>query len=104
MKLLPAASLLAVALLGACASAPTAPAGMVVGKFVNFECQGGRFSARVAEDGRSIRVRGLHGAAELDIKGEGVYEGDGYQLMTKGANGISLVHGGKSNGSNCRAT
>lgn len=77
---------------------------MLAGKFVNFECDGGRFSARAAVDGKSIRVRGLHGAAELDMKGDGLYEGDGYKLMTKGATGISLLHDGKPNGTNCKVT
>ncbi len=103
MKALPFASLFPAAMLYACASGPMAPPGMMAGKFVNFECQGGRFSARAAEDGKSIRVRGLHGSAELDMKGDGVFEGDGYQLMTKGATGISLLHAGKSMGTNCKA-
>ncbi len=103
MKFVPAASVLVVALLGACASSPTVPRGMVAGKFVDFQCEGGRFSARAAEDGKTIRVRGLHGAAELDMKGDGVYEGDGYRLVTKDPNGVSLMHGGKANGTHCKA-
>ena len=95
-------TLIAATILGACASAPVAPHGMVAGKFVNFACTGGRFSARAAEDGKSLRIRGLHGAAELDLKGDGIYEGDGYKLVTKGANGISLTHDGKPNGTHCK--
>lgn len=92
----------AAALVSGCASAPATPPGMVVGKFVSYDCTGGRFSARAAEDGKSVRVRGLHGAAELDLKGDGIYEGDGYRLLTKGANGVSLTHDGKPNGVNCK--
>ena len=103
MKISHLASLALSAVLAACASAPMAPTGMVAGKFVQFDCNGGRFSARFAEDGQSIRVRGLHGAAELDRKSDAVFEGDGYQLVTSGANGLSLMHGGKSNGTNCKA-
>ncbi len=103
MKPLSLAALACAAVLAACASTPVPAPGMVAGKFVNFECQGGRFSARAAEDGKTVRVRGLHGAAELEMNGEGVYEGDGYRLETKGPNGISLMHGGKPNGIQCKA-
>ena len=103
MKLLSFSAASAVVLLTASASAPMPAPGMVAGKFVNYECQGGRFSARASEDGKSVRVRGLHGAAELDMKSEGVFEGDGYQLTSKGTDGVSLTHGGKSNGTHCKA-
>ena len=101
MKSLSVSVVLASALLGACATTTVPAPGMVVGKFVNFECQGGRFSARAAEDGKSVRVRGLHGAAELELKGNGVYEGDGYKLVTQSPTGVSLMHDGKPNGTKC---
>ena len=94
--------------LTACASTPMPAPGMVAGKFVNYECTGGRFSARASDDGKSVRVRGLHGSAELEMKADGVFEGDGYQLTTKGDKGdkgdkgISLSHGGKPNGTQCK--
>ena len=88
--------------LTACASTSMPAPGMVAGKFVNYECDGGRFSARASEDGKSVRVRGLHGSAELEMKADGVFEGDGYQLTTKGDKGISLSHGGKPNGTQCK--
>lgn len=103
MKPLSIAAIACATVLAACASTPLPVPGMVAGKFVNFECQGGRFSARAAEDGRTVRVRGLHGAAELDMKSADVFEGDGYQLVTKGPNGVSLMHGGKPNGTHCKA-
>jgi hypothetical protein len=103
MKLMSVTVLAATTMLFACASAPMPAPGMVAGKFVEFQCQGGRFSARVAEDGKTVRVRGLHGAAELDMKAQGVYEGEGYRLDTQGPNGVSLMHGGKANGTNCKA-
>lgn len=103
MKFIFTAPLVALSLLGGCASSPAMPQGMTTGKFVSFACEGGKtFSARAAEDGKSVRVRGLHGSAELDMKSEGVYEGDGYTLMTKGSDGASLVHAGKSQGDRCK--
>lgn len=93
---------LAVAALAGCAT-PSTPAGMAPGKFVSFACADGKtFSARAAEGGASVRVRAHQGSAELDRKGDGVYEGDGYKLVT-GADGVTLMHDGKSQGKNCKA-
>ena len=89
--------------LAGCAT-PTAPAGMPAGKFISFACADGKtFSARAAEDGASVRVRAHHGSAELDRKADGVFEGDGYKLVTEGAQGLSLTHDGKTQGTNCKA-
>jgi len=94
---------LAVAVLAGCAT-QSAPAGMAPGKFVSFACADGKtFSARATQDGASVRVRAHHGSAELDRKGDGVYEGDGYKLVTQGSDGVSLVHDGKTQGKNCKA-
>jgi hypothetical protein len=98
-----ASFVLATAVLAGCASTG-APAGMQPGKFVTFACADGKtFSARAADGGASVRVRGHHGSAELDRKADGVYEGDGYQLVTQGADAVSLVHGGKVQGKACKA-
>lgn len=103
MKTLVAAS--ALALLAGCASAPAVPTGMQPGKFVTFACEGGKsFSARVAEGGDTVRVRAHHGSAELERKGDGLYEGDGYKLVTQGADAVSLVHDGKLQGKACKAS
>jgi hypothetical protein len=94
---------LALAALAGCAT-QSATTGMAPGKFVSFACADGKiFSARAAEGGETVRVRAHHGSAELDRKGDGVYEGDGYKLVTKGADGISLTHDGKPQGKNCKA-
>lgn len=94
---------LAVAALAGCATQST-PAGMAAGKFVSFACADGKsFSARAAEGGDSVRVRAHHGSAELDRKGDGVYEGDGYKLVTQGSEGVTLLHDGKPQGRNCKA-
>jgi hypothetical protein len=103
MKFVSTLSLLALSLLAACASNPAVPQGMAPGKFVSFSCEGGKvFSARAAEDSKSVRVRGLHGSAELDMKSDGVYEGDGYTLMTQGADAVTLMHSGKTEGKGCK--
>jgi hypothetical protein len=101
-KIVPA---FALALLAGCATTASVPAGMQPGKFVQFSCAGGKmFSARAAEGGATVRVRAHHGAAELDRKGDGVYEGEGYRLVvTAGSGAVSLMHGGKPEASQCKA-
>lgn len=103
MKFVLTASLIAVSLLAGCASSPAVSTGMSAGKFVSFACEGGKtFSARASEDGKTIRVRGHQGSAELDMKTDGVYEGEGYMLMTKGKDGVSLTHSGAPMGKSCK--
>ena len=94
----------ALVLSGCASTGSSIPAGLSAGKFVGFACEGGKaFSARVAEDGRTIRVRAHHGSAELDRRGEGLYEGEGYRLMLGAPGAISLTHDGKPQGEKCRA-
>lgn len=96
---------LGVLVLSGCAStgAPFPP-GLAAGKFVTFSCEGGKtFSARAADDGRTVRVRAHHGSAELDRKADGTFEGEGYRLMLGAPGAVSLSHGGKSQGEKCRA-
>ena len=81
------------AALCACASTGEAPAGLRPGQFVAMSCEGGKaFQARLSSDQRSIRVRGLHGSAELAPAGAGVFEGEGYRLVTQGEGAIQLLH------------
>ncbi len=92
------------AILAGCATQVAAPAALTPGKFVNFACEGGKtFSARLAAGGSSVRVRSQHGSAELDSKGAGLYEGDGYRFVTQGSDAISLLYGGKPQGQRCKA-
>jgi hypothetical protein len=89
--------------LAACASSPSLPAGVKPGEFARMTCDGGKtFAVRVSEDGRSARVRGHHGAAELAAKGDGLFEGEGYRLMLKPGEGSALSHDGKPQGEKCR--
>lgn len=102
MKFSVAVSLLGVALLAGCATGPAAPAGMQAGKFVSYACEGGkRFQARLAADGSSVRIR-HEGGYELDRKGEGVYEGEGWKLLTQGA--VEVLHNGKTVLRQCRVS
>lgn len=90
--------LLGLAALAGCATPNTA--GMNPGQFVNFECDGGkRFQARLAADGSTVRIR-YEGGYELDSKGHGVYEGEGWKLSTQGA--VELMHHGKVTHKNCK--
>ena len=101
MKFALSVTLIGAALLAGCASGPTVPAGMQPGKFVSYECEGGkRLQARLAADGSTVRIR-HEGGYELDHKGAGVYEGEGWQLKTQGA--VERHHKGKVAARNCRA-
>jgi hypothetical protein len=91
------------AALGGCATTTAAPAGMKVGQFVTYKCDGGKqLQARLADDGSSVRVR-YEGGYELDRKQAGVYEAEGWKLMTGSAAGMELQHQGKAAATNCKA-
>ena len=103
MKLAYASALAAAALLAGCASSPSLPIGMKAGQFVTYTCEGGKtFQARAADDGSTVRVR-YEGGYELDNKGAGIYEADGWKLSTQGAAAAELVHNGKTLLKNCKA-
>lgn len=88
-------------LLSACATQPSVPVGMKPGQFVTYQCDGGkRLQARLAADGSSVRVR-FEGGYELDRKGDGMFEGEGFTLTS--ANGmLALMHNGKPAAGNCK--
>ena len=94
-------ALAGVAVMSGCASSPSVPAGMQAGKFVSYECEGGkRLQARLAADGSTVRIR-HEGGYELDRNGNGVYEGEGWRLETQGK--VELHHHGKPVARACRA-
>jgi hypothetical protein len=96
-------TIIAAALLGACATPSPMPTGVVAGRFVTFTCESAKtFQARWTEDGKSVRVRAHHGSAELSSAGDGVFEGEGYRLVTRGEGAVSLSHGGKPQAVKCR--
>lgn len=92
----------AVAALAACATGAPVPAGLEAGRFVNFDCDGQDFQARFDPDGKTVRVRTHHGAAELAPAGDGVFQGEGFKLVMRGAAGVTIEHGGKALGRNCK--
>lgn len=97
------APLIVGALLSACASNPSLPTGMKAGQFVTYSCEDGKtFQARAAADGSTVRVR-YEGGYELDNKGAGVFESEGWKLSTQGAASTELVHNGKTLLKNCKA-
>jgi hypothetical protein len=103
MKFALTAPLITLALLAGCATGPAVPTGMKAGQFVTFNCEGGKsFQARAAADGSTVRVR-YEGGYELDNKGAGVYESDGWKLTTQGPGAAELMHNGKSVRKNCKA-
>ncbi len=87
---------------GACATSAGTPGGMEAGKFVTFNCDKGSFQARWDPDGKTVRVRSQHGAAELSPAAEGSYSGDGFVLRTVGPDGVSFAHEGKMLSKSCK--
>ncbi len=103
MKLIVAAALSSITLLSACGSAPMAPVGMKAGAFVSYQCEGGkRLQARLADDGSTVRVR-HDGGYELDRKGDGVFEGEGFKLVAGTDGRLELAHHGKPTARNCKS-
>jgi len=103
MKFVFTAPLITLALLAGCATGPAVPTGMKAGQFVTFNCEGGKsFQARATADGSTVRVR-YDGGYELDNKGAGVYESDGWKLVTEGPGAAELIHNGKTIQKNCKA-
>jgi len=93
----------AAVILSGCATTSAVPSGMKTGQFVQFACEGGKsFSARVSEGASTIRVR-YEGGWELDRKADGVYEAEGWKLMTTGPDAFELMHNNKSIGKRCKA-
>jgi hypothetical protein len=95
--------LLAVGTVGMAACTSTAPiAGIESAKFARYECATGGFSARMSEDGRSIRLRAKEGSADLDAQSDGSFKGEGYTLVGAGERGIALQHNGKWVAERCK--
>lgn len=103
MKLIVVAALSTISVLSACGSAPTVPVGMKAGAFVSYQCDGGkRLQARLADDGSTVRVR-HDGGYELDRKGDGVFEGEGFKLVAASNGALELMHHGKPTARNCKS-
>jgi hypothetical protein len=102
MKTVAMLALLGSAVLAGCASLAPPPAGMEAGKFVRFDCDGQDFQARFNPEGNTVRVRTQHGAAELTAGADGVFQGEGFKLMTQGPTGVTIEHAGKVVGKACK--
>ena len=97
------ASLASALLVAGCASGPQLPAGVKPGEFSRLSCSGGRtFAVRMAEDGKSARVRAMHGAAELSLQPDGAYAGDEYKLAMPSSAAATLWHKGKVEAEQCK--
>ncbi len=87
----------------ACASTSPVIPGAAPGKFVSLTCADNKsFQLRTSESGTSVRVRALHGSAELDAQAGGVFAGEGYVLRTQGDGAVSLEHLGKPQARACK--
>lgn len=87
--------------LAACATT-SSPMGLQEGQFVSFDCEGSDFQARWNAQTKTVRVRTIHGAAELNQAGDAKFEGDGFVLQTTTADGTAISHSGKVIGKNCK--
>lgn len=89
--------------LAGCASSPQLPVGVTPGQFARLTCEGGKtFAVRMAEDGKSARVRALHGASELSLQSDGAYAGEDYRLTLPASSSATLWHKGKVEADKCK--
>ena len=76
-------------------------AGLETGKLVRYDCEGHDFSARIADDYASVRVRTHEGSVNLDRAGESdEFNGEGWTLKTQG--GLQLLHKDKVVAKTCK--
>ncbi len=81
----------------------SAPMGMKADEFVSYTCATGRsFKARFNVDTKSVRVRALHSAVELQPVAEGKFAADEYTLDTTTAGGATLMYQGKPEAAQCK--
>ncbi len=96
------APLAAAAVVAACATGSQLPAGVKPGEFARLACEGGKtFAVRMSEDGKSARVRALHGASELSLQPDGAYVSDDYKLALPATSPATLWHKGKVEADKC---
>ena len=82
-----------------CASLGTV-GGLETGKLVRYDCEGHDFSARIADDFNSVRVRTHEGSVNLDRADGEEFKGGGWVLKTQG--GLQLLHKDKVVAKNCK--
>lgn len=95
----------AILALAACATTSPVVPGATPGKFVALSCADNKsFQLRTSDSGSSVRVRAMHGSAELEAQPGGVFAGEGYVLRTQGDGAVSLEHHGKPQARACKVT
>ena len=82
-----------------CASHGTV-SGLESGKQVRYDCEGHDFSARIADDFNSVRVRTHEGSVNLDRTDGEEFKGEGWVLKTQG--GLQLIHKEKVVAKSCK--
>ena len=94
-------SLAAVVAMTIAGCASLGPVGdLETGKLVRYDCEGHDFSARLADDFGSVRVRTHEGSVNLDRTESGEFKGEGWVLKTQG--GLELLHKEKVVGKSCK--
>ena len=74
--------------------------GLETSKLVRYDCEGHDFSARLADDFASVRLRTHEGSVNLDRAESGEFKGEGWVLKTEG--GLQLMHKDKVVAKNCK--
>lgn len=74
--------------------------GLETGNLVRYACEGHGFSARVADDYKSVRVRTHEGSVNLDRTDGDEFKGEGWVLKTQG--GLQLLHKDKVVAKSCK--
>ena len=74
--------------------------GLETGKLVRYDCEGHDFSARIADDFGSVRLRTHEGSVNLDRADGEEFKGEGWVLKTQG--GLQLLHKDKVVAKSCK--
>ena len=74
--------------------------GLETSKLVRYDCEGHDFSARLADDFASVRLRTHEGSVNLERADGGEFKGEGWVLKTEG--GLQLTHKDKVVAKSCK--
>ena len=74
--------------------------GLESGRLVRYDCEGQDFSARIADDFTSVRLRTQEGSVNLDRAEGDEFKGAGWVLKTQG--GLQLLHKEKVVATSCK--
>jgi hypothetical protein len=87
-----------VALAGCASLGPVG--GLETGRMVRYDCEGRDFSARLADDFTSVRLRTHEGSVNLDRAGDDEFKADDWVLKTQPV--VQLRHKDKVVAANCK--